>query len=330
MLVATAGDDARVRDEVRSLLPHAQRDDLDEFLPALLAAAAAGMHGAGAWRLGANQQLGPYLLEAEIGRGGMGVVYRARHVEQNRVVALKVILGEPPAGATAVQRFYREARAAANLDHPHIVPVYEVGQYGDFHCFSMPLIEGGSLADRLDRERLPQRAAVQLMKAVTEAVDFVHRQGVVHRDLKPANILLDAEGSPQIADFGLALRGDADDGTGSGEVLGTVAYMAPEQARGEAAAVGPHSDQYSLGVVLYQLLTGRTPFTGRDYELLARVAHDKPPPPREANSAVPQELEAICLRAMHRDPGGRYESVGRLAEDLGRFLAGEPVRAALP
>ena len=324
VVVAACGDNSELREEVLSLLVHAGSDDLEEFVPRLLDS----IVGEGDGKLDSQQQLGPYVLEAEIGRGGMGVVYRARDVELGRDVALKTILGGRLAGTTAVERFYAEARAASNIDHPNIVPVYRVAQYGDVHCFSMALVEGGSLAERLGKERFGEREAVELVKTLAEAVDFAHRQGVVHRDLKPANILLDAKGNPRITDFGLALRDAVGDRlTATGEVVGTVAYMSPEQARGEADLVGPHSDQYSLGVVLYELLTGQTPFLGRDHKLLQQVANDEPPPARDANPAISKELEAICLRAMDRQLEQRYPSVGQLAEDLGRLLAGEPVTA---
>ena len=204
-----------------------------------------------------------YEILGELGRGGMGVVYKARQVALNRVVALKMILAGGHAGADQRTRFRAEAEAAARLQHPHIVQIYQVGEFGGYPFFSLEFVEGGSLADRLTGAPWPIREAAGLVETLGRALQEAHRLGVIHRDLKPANILLRADGAPMVADFGLAKRvGAADGPTQSGAVLGTPSYMAPEQASGKSKEVGPAADIYALGAVLYELLTGRPPFKG--------------------------------------------------------------------
>ena len=274
---------------------------------------------------------GDYELQGEIARGGMGVVFKARQVSLNRTVALKMILDGRLASDTAVRRFHQEARAAAGLDHPHIVPIYEVGRHDGHHYFSMALVEGTSLAHAIHKDGplTPQAAAV-LVVAIAEAVHYAHRKGIVHRDLKPENVLLDTDSRPRITDFGLAKSADGDTGlTNSGQVLGTPCYMAPEQARGEKT-VGAAADVYALGGILYFLLTGWPPFSGAGVmEVLCKVLELPPVPPRKRNAQVPPELEAICLKCLEKDPQQRYASADELTAAL-RAFAGLPAPSLAP
>jgi hypothetical protein len=273
---------------------------------------------------------GDYELLEEIARGGMGVVYLARQVSLNRLVALKMILAGTLASSAAVQRFRNEAEAAANLDHPNIVPIYEVGEHEGQQYFSMGLVDGGSLADRLEKSGpLPPRVAAGLVTFLAEAVAFAHERGVIHRDLKPSNVLLDAQGKPKVSDFGLAKRVQKTDGpTMTGDVLGTPAYMPPEQAAGTVDLVGPSADIYSLGAILYACLTGRPPFQATSpFETLRLVLTDEPVHPSRLKSSVPRDLETICMKCLEKNPRRRYDTASALAEDLGSFLADEPVNA---
>jgi eukaryotic-like serine/threonine-protein kinase len=250
-------------------------------------------------------------------------------VSLNRPVALKMILAGQLADETEVRRFYTEAEAAANLDHPGIVPIYEVGQHEGQHYFSMGFVEGQSLSQRLAGGPLPAREAAELVRRVCEAIEFAHRRGVVHRDIKPANILLDPGGNPRVTDFGLAKKLQGDSGlTGSGQIMGTPSYMPPEQAGGGRGEIGPAADVYALGATLYCLLTGRPPFQAATVmDTVLMVLGDEPVPPRRLNASVPRDLETICLKCLEKAPARRYPSAGSLADDLRRFLDGEPIVA---
>jgi eukaryotic-like serine/threonine-protein kinase len=283
------------------------------------------------------RQCGPYELLDELGRGGMGVVNRARHQQLQRVVALKRIRVDLMASPVDVQRFRNEAQTAAALDHPHIVPLYEVGEHDGQLYFSMKLIGGGSLADLASR-RAPhadfskeeQRRAAALMATVARAVHHAHQHGVLHRDLKPANILLDANGQPHVSDFGLARR-LADDNnalTRSGEMVGTPSYMAPEQAMRAFGPVTAATDVPGLGAILYALLTGRPPYLGETaLDTLDQLRWQQPLSPRAVNPQIDRELETICLKCLEKDPQRRYGSAGALAEDLECYRFGKLIQA---
>jgi serine/threonine protein kinase len=277
-----------------------------------------------------------YEILAELGRGGMGVVYKARQTGLDRLVALKLIRDGALAGPQERARFRIEAEAAARVRHPNVVQVYEVGEHQGLPYFAMELVEGGSLDRHLAGRPQPAPQAAELARTLALAVQHAHAQNVVHRDLKPANVLIGdgppAARQPKITDFGLAKRLDSDSTswTQTGAVLGTAGYMAPEQAAGRAGEVGPAADVYALGAVLYELLTGRPPFRADTWaRTVEQVLHDEPVPPTRSHPGVPRELETVCLKCLEKEPGRRYASAQALADDLDRFLDGRPV-AAVP
>ena len=281
-------------------------------------------------QLGAKiRYFGDYELLEEIARGGMGVIYKARQVSLNRIVALKMILAGQLASADDVKRFHTEAEAVANLQHPNIVAIHEVGEHEGQHYFSMDYIDGQSLAAKLTAGPLPPREAAELLQQVAAAVGYAHRRGVIHRDLKPANILLDQNGQPRVTDFGLAKRIEGgSELTGTGQILGTPSFMPPEQAAAKTDQIGPLSDVYALGAVLYNMLTGRAPFQAASpLETLLQVLEQPPVAPRGLNANVPRDVEAICLKCLEKKSCRRYAAAEELADDLGRFLRGEPIQA---
>lgn len=277
----------------------------------------------------ASTQIPGYLILDELGRGGMGVVYRARQVSLGRLVALKMVLGGSHAGANDVARFRAEAEAIAHLQHPNIVQIFDVGDQEGLPFFSMEFVEGGSLAQRLDGTPWPPLQAARLVATLASAVESAHRRGIIHRDLKPANVLLAADGTPKITDFGLAKRTDGSPPqTATGAVLGTPSYMAPEQAHGMGRDIGPPVDLYALGAILYELLTGRPPFrAATPLDTVLQVVSQDPVPPRRLQPKLPRDLETICLKCLEKAPARRYADAASLIADLGCFLDGRPIRA---
>jgi WD40 repeat protein/tRNA A-37 threonylcarbamoyl transferase component Bud32 len=326
--------------------PDAGATLLDPFVPGGLAPAAGSPEGTSEQPVaarGALPEVPGYDVEAEVGRGGMGVVYKARHRGLGRAVALKMILAGAEAGPDERARFKTEAEAVARLQHPNIVQVYDAGEHHGRPYLALEFVDGGSLKDALDGTPRPARQAVELVETLARAVHHAHQRGIVHRDLKPANVLLAACGlalgtkpqaansTPKITDFGLAklVAGPAGAAgpTRSGVVVGTPSYMAPEQAAGKVKEVGPAADVYALGAVLYELLTGRPPFkAGTQLDTLLQVLHDEPVPVRRLQPQVPRDLETVCLKCLHKDPARRYGSAEALADDLRHFLNGEPIQ----
>jgi hypothetical protein len=292
-------------------------DEVERLLEALPAAPAVAVPG--------------YEVLGELGRGGMGVVYKARDTMLDRLVALKVTLAGPHASPDARSRFDAEARAVARLRHPHIVQIFGEGEHDGRPYFVLEYLPAGSLAARLKGAPLRDRAAAALVAKLAEAVQHAHDHGIIHRDLKPANVLMSDDGEPKIADFGLAKWADDSGGsapTQTGAILGTPSYMAPEQARGVGRGVGPAADVYALGVILYELLTGRVPFQGTTVaETCEMVATHTPVPPRRLQPKVGRDLEVICLKCLEKLPTDRYASAADLAADLRRYLGGEPIVA---
>jgi len=316
------GDTTRIQDQ----------EELDQTIAAMDGTAADSKPKAKTFAVSKHQRLhyfGDYELLEEIARGGMGVVYKARQTKLKRIVAVKMILGGQLASEKQVKRFLVEAEAAANLDHPGIVPVYEFGEHGGTHYFSMAFVDGPSLAEKAGENPLPPNEAAELLTKVAEAVAYAHHRGVVHRDLKPANVLIDQDGQPRITDFGLAKKIEADDGlTQDGTIMGSVYYMPPEQAAGETAKIGPAADIYSLGAILYKLLTGNPPFQApTTMEILTQVVGQEPVPPQRLNPRIPRDLETICLKCLQKDIARRFDSADDLVDELERFNRGEPIRS---
>lgn len=275
-----------------------------------------------------ERRFGDYELLSEVARGGMGVVYRARQVNLNRVVALKMILSGRFADQEDVTRFLSEAEAAARLSHPNIVTVHEVGAIDGQHYFSMEFIDGDSLSHRLNGRPLPGKEAARIVRQIARGIHHAHTQGIIHRDLKPSNILMDRHNEPQITDFGLAKRFGDSSKTRTGMVLGTPSYMAPEQAQGKSRELGPACDIYGLGALLYELLTGRPPFRAESpLDTVMQVIANDPVPPRLLNPNIDVDLETICLKCLQKDPLHRYGSAEDVAEDLNRYLQGDSISA---
>ena len=294
----------------------------------------------------AGQRIGDYEILRELGRGGMGIVYQARHTRLNRHVALKTVLAGQYAAAEDLARFFEEAKSAASLDHPGIVSMYEISSSRGQPYFSMAFVEGPNLSRVLEGGPLPPPVAARLFQKLVAAVAYAHGKGVIHRDLKPANILLEQtpqnsqltthhsllSAQPKITDFGLAKRLDSTSQlTASGQLLGTPLYMSPEQASGRVRDIGPAADIYSLGAILYALLTGRPPFVSDNpVEVILRVLENEPTAPRQIRHDIPRDLECICLKCLEKRPGDRYASAELLSEDLDRYLRQEAVEARSP
>src|SRR5215470_10402493 len=274
-------------------------------------------------------ELGEYELLEEVGRGGQGVVFRARQKSLNRIVALKVIRLGQWASKAHLRRFRLEAEAAARLEHPGIVPIHDVGERDGSCYFSMKFVEGGQLDAVAKREPMPIRRDAELIAKIARTVHYAHEHGILHRDIKPGNILLDRKGEPHLTDFGLARLVESESSvTQTLDVLGTPSYMAPEQAVGNNAAVSSATDVYGLGAVLYQLLTGQPPFAGgTTYETIKLLLDTEPRQPRVLNPKIDRDLSTICLKCLEKDPQRRYASALALAEDLDRWLKQEPIQA---
>jgi tRNA A-37 threonylcarbamoyl transferase component Bud32 len=317
------GDDARPKH-----VPFAKTDATGLQSPALLPATVS-IPGEPALPAG-HPLLGlpGYDVLGELGRGGMGVVYKARQPRLKRLVALKMILSGDRAGPEDLKRFQTEVEALARLQHSNIVQVYEVGEHEGKPYFSLEFCAGGSLADKLERNPLPPTDAAALVETLARAMHAAHQRGVIHRDLKPANILFTADKVPKITDFGLAKKTDEVSVTAHGRVLGSPSYMAPEQASGKGAKLGPAVDVYALGAILYECLTGRPPFRAATvWDTVMQVISREPVPPAQLQPSVPRDLDSICLMCLKKSPSKRYESAEALADDLHRFQLGEPTRA---
>lgn len=278
------------------------------------------------------KSIGPYSIVRVLGRGGMGIVYLAYQAKLGRTVALKMVLAGSHSSSTALDRFLAEAKAVAHLQHPNIVQIFEIGEHERLPFFSLEFVDGQSLDDKLRGKPLPPQEGAKLLVTICRAMQYAHDHGVLHRDLKPANILLSKEGVPKVTDFGLAKRLEEEAaGSGTtreGTVMGTPSYMSPEQAQGAIAKLGPATDQYSLGAMLYEFLTGRPPFVSpKPLETIMQVIKKEPLAPRELQPKVPLDLETICLKTLSKEPEKRYASCAELADDLERYLRGEPIIA---
>ena len=276
---------------------------------------------------GGHRQFGDYELLEEIARGGMGIVYKARQVSLDRIVAVKLLLLGQYASEEFIHRFRIEASAAASLQHPNIVAIHEVGVHQGQHYFAMDFVDGPDLAHLVREQPLPAKRAAGYVKTIAEAIHFAHTRRILHRDIKPSNVLIDSNDQPRVTDFGLAknLANDSDL-TQTGKVLGSPSFMPPEQALGERGKMGPASDVYSLGAILYHALTGRPPFVGETlHATLQQVESKEPVAPRLLVPGVPADLETICLKCLEKEPAKRFPSARELADELNRFLRDEPI-----
>ena len=281
------------------------------------------MNETAAKKLAPNDVFGRYRILSVVGQGGMGTVYLAEDIELGRQVALKMPRFGTGCDEVMMARFLREARIAARLSHPNLCPVFDVGQIDGRHFLTMPYLKGEPLSSVIKRQgRLPQRTAVRIAYQIAEAIEVAHRAGIVHRDLKPSNLMIDERGEPTIMDFGLAIRPDPDDPriTDSGVILGTPAYAPPEQIVGERDTIGPAADVYSLGAILFEMLTGRLPFDGSYREMVRQIITDPPRAPSRVRPEIPAKLDALCLRALAKEPRDRFTSMGEFAESLGKWL----------
>ncbi|MHC4506230.1 MAG: protein kinase domain-containing protein, partial [Planctomycetota bacterium] len=265
----------------------------------------------------------------ELGRGGMGVVYKAHDSKLHRVVALKVLIAGEGATQEDVERFFREASAAAQLRHPNIVPIHELDVKEGRHFFTMDFVEGGPLSNLIAQRALTPRRAVEILRDVAEAVHHAHEHGTIHRDVKPANIIITPDGRPMVMDFGLAKQVESDRKlTRTGVVMGTPEYMAPEQAKGETHEADARTDVWALGAVLYEMITGLPPFAGAtSFDIVRKVVYEEPLPPRRYNHACPRDVETICLKCLEKDPRRRYQTAEELAGDCRGFLEGKLIAA---
>ena len=328
-----AGEAPDLGDYLAGLEIHEQHE-LKIELEAILAAYA-DQRATGAYQPGTNPppphpagNLVPsrYVIECELGRGGMGIVYRARDTQLNRTVALKLILAGSLADKQTLDRFQAEALAVAALSHPNVVQIHDTGEHGGNPFLVLEHVDGGTLASRIPKGGLDPTEAATILESLAMAVDSAHRAGIIHRDLKPANILFTTKGAPKISDFGLVKRLDSDSSrTRIGDFIGTPAYMSPEQAAGNARLVGPEADVYSLGAILFECLVGRPPFVGSSVpDVLRQVREDDPVPPRRIRPRVPADLESVCMKCLEKDPAHRYGGGDSLARDLRNFLSGKP------
>jgi tRNA A-37 threonylcarbamoyl transferase component Bud32 len=330
--------DAALRAQVENLLAHHRSDSFLEHPPGQALAVgeapttldpARAIAPASVAPLASIKYFGDYELVEEIARGGMGVVYKARQTSLNRIVAVKMILAGQLASEADIRRFYTEAEAAANLQHPNIVAIHEVGEHEGRQYFSMDYVQGQNLAALVREGPLPPARVAEIVKTLAQAIQYAHQRGILHRDLKPQNVLIDEHGRPRVTDFGLAKHSGTDSNlTQTGAVMGSPSYMPPEQAAGQHDQIGPRSDVYSLGAILYQLLTGKAPFLGETpLTTLRMVVEEDPVPPSKLNPIAPPDLETICMKCLEKNPERRYQTARALADDLDRFLNHEPILA---